>query len=302
MRKIVLGTRGSKLALVQTKLVADAVREKFPDLDIETKTITTKGDVNTSPIPLDTVGKAWFTGEIEEELMTKKIDIAVHSLKDVPPDTSKGSIVLPVLRREDPRDVLVSKQNFTFEKLPQGAIVGTDSSRRKAQLLAKRPDLRVQSIRGNIDTRLRKLREEEYDAIVIAAAGLARLSLLDVVTEYFEIDAFVPAPGQGTLAAQARARTTQKFLRFSRLCKTSQRSPQRKRSARSWTRSAAAAKAQRAHARVSKGIRSRFLACSRTTTARTCVSAARREIRTKLSKLGNDWQSVCSRRRHEKGV
>jgi len=205
MQKVVLGTRGSKLALVQTALVMDALKKAAPELQFGTKVITTKGDVNSSPIPLDTVGKAWFTGEIEEELMTKKIDVAVHSLKDVPPDITAGSIVVPVMRREDPRDVLVSKENLMLEKLPQGAIVGTDSSRRKAQLLAKRPDLRVVSIRGNVDTRLRKLREENYDAIVIAAAGLARLSLLDVVTEYFEIDTFVPAPGQGVLAAQARA-------------------------------------------------------------------------------------------------
>jgi hydroxymethylbilane synthase len=205
MRKIVLGTRGSKLALIQTALVADALKKAAPELEIETKIITTKGDVNSSPIPLDTVGKAWFTGEIEQELMSKTIDIAVHSLKDVPPDTEAGSIVLPVLQRADPRDVLVSKENLAFEKLRQGAIVGTDSSRRKAQLLAKRPDLCVISIRGNVDTRLRKLREENYDAIVIAAAGLARLSLSDVVTEYFDIQTFVPAPGQGVLAAQVRA-------------------------------------------------------------------------------------------------
>jgi hydroxymethylbilane synthase len=204
MRTIVLGTRGSKLALIQTNLVAEALKKAAPELEFDTKIITTKGDVNSSPIPLDTVGKAWFTSEIEEELMTKQIDIAVHSLKDVPPDTQKDSVVLPVLKREDSRDVLVSKEGLVLEKLLQGATIGTDSSRRRAQLLAKRPDLRVISIRGNVDTRLRKLREENYDAIVIAAAGLARLSLLDVVTEFFDIGTFVPAPGQGTLATQAR--------------------------------------------------------------------------------------------------
>jgi hydroxymethylbilane synthase len=205
MRKIVLGTRGSKLALIQTDLVAEALRKVAPGLDIATKTITTKGDTNQSPIPLDTIGKSWFTDEIEQELMEKRIDIAVHSLKDVPPETRKGSLVMPVLKREDPRDVLVSKEKLTLEKLPQGAIIGTDSTRRRAQLLAKRPDVRVISIRGNVDTRLRKLREENYDAIVIASAGLARLSLLEVVTEYFDIGTFVPAPGQGVLAAQIRA-------------------------------------------------------------------------------------------------
>jgi hydroxymethylbilane synthase len=205
MRNIGLGTRGSKLALIQTNLVADALRKASPGLVIEVKTITTKGDTDQSPIPLDTVGKSWFTDEIEQELMEKRIDIAVHSLKDVPPETREGSLVMPVLRREDPRDVLVSKEALTLDKLPQGAVVGTDSTRRRVQLLAKRPDLRVMSIRGNVDTRLRKLREENYDAIVIAAAGLARLSLLDVVTEFFDVETFVPAPGQGVLAAQIRA-------------------------------------------------------------------------------------------------
>jgi hydroxymethylbilane synthase len=209
MRKIVLGTRGSRLALIQTKLLEDALQEKFPDIQIETKTITTKGDVNTAPIPLDTIGKSWFTGEIEQELAAGGIDIAVHSLKDVSSDAREDSVILPVLKREDPRDVLVSKENLRFADLPPGAILGTDSSRRKAQILARRPDLRVESIRGNIDTRLRKLREENYDAIVIAAAGLIRLSLPDVITEYFEIETFVPAPGQGVLAAQARAADTE---------------------------------------------------------------------------------------------
>lgn len=209
MRKIVLGTRGSKLALIQTKLVEAALKEKFPELETETKIITTKGDVNTAPIPLDTIGKSWFTGEIEQELSAGGIDIAVHSLKDVSSDVREDSVILPVLKREDPRDVLVSKAGLTFEGLPSGAILGTDSSRRKAQILAKRPDLRVESIRGNIDTRLRKLREENYDAIVIAAAGLIRLSLSDVITQYLEIESFVPAPGQGVLAAQARASDTE---------------------------------------------------------------------------------------------
>lgn len=208
MRNIVLGTRGSKLALVQTGLVEDALRESFPDVRTETKVITTRGDVNVSPIPLDTVGKAWFTAEIEDELAAKTIDIAVHSLKDVPPDIYEGSLLLPVLKREDPRDVLVSKHGSALSQLPQGAVVGTDSLRRRAQLLANRPDLRVVSIRGNIDTRLRKLREENYDAIVIAAAGLARLSLLGEVTEFFDARTFVPAPGQGVLAAQVRADDT----------------------------------------------------------------------------------------------
>jgi hydroxymethylbilane synthase len=207
--RIVIGTRGSKLALVQTDIVKDALQKLLPGISIETKIITTKGDTNSSPIPLDTIGKAWFTAEIEHALAHGDIDIAVHSLKDVPPEIVRGTIIMPVLRREDPRDVFISKDGLLLAGLKQGAVVGTDSSRRRAQLLALRPDIQIQSIRGNVDTRLRKLREEHYDAIVIAAAGLARLSMLDVVTEYFEAEQFIPAPGQGVLAAQVRSHDTE---------------------------------------------------------------------------------------------
>ena len=203
-QKLTIGTRGSKLSLTQTRLIPDALMILYPELAIETSVITTKGDTNQSPIPLDTIGKAWFTGEIEEALMRGDIDIAVHSLKDVPPEIVAGSIIIPVLKREDPRDVLISKDGSAFIGLKEGAVIGTDSSRRRAQLLAMRPDLVVKSIRGNVDTRLRKLAEEDYDAIVIAAAGLARLGMLDVVTEFFDAKEFIPAPGQGVLAAQVR--------------------------------------------------------------------------------------------------
>jgi hydroxymethylbilane synthase len=203
--KLTIGTRGSKLALVQTDIVIEALKELLPDLLIETKIITTKGDTNQAPIPLDTIGKAWFTAEIEEALMRGDIDLAIHSLKDVPPEIVTGTVVMPILERADPRDVLISKDGSSLENLRQGAIIGTDSSRRRAQLLAIRPDLVVRSIRGNVDTRLRKLREEHYDAIVIAAAGLARLGLLSVVTQFFPTERFVPAPGQGVLAAQVRS-------------------------------------------------------------------------------------------------
>jgi hydroxymethylbilane synthase len=203
--KLIIGTRGSKLALIQTKLIPDTLIAISPSLSVETKIITTKGDTNQSPIPLDTIGKSWFTAEIEDTLIKGEIDIAVHSLKDVPPEIVSGSIVMPVLTRADPRDVLISNNGSTLLNLKQGAVVGTDSSRRRAQLLHLRPDIQVQSIRGNVDTRLRKLREEHYDAIVIAAAGLARLGMLDVITEYFESEKFIPAPGQGVLAAQVRS-------------------------------------------------------------------------------------------------
>jgi hydroxymethylbilane synthase len=201
---LVIGTRGSKLALIQTQLVADALYQRHPGLKVETKIITTKGDTNQSPIPLDTVGKAWFTAEIEQALQSGVIDIAAHSLKDLPPESGAGLMSLPVLERADPRDVLVSKSGHKLGELPAGAIVGTDSLRRKAGLLLARPDLRVESVRGNVQTRLLKLREQHYDAIVLAAAGLERLDQLDIVTEYLDPAHFVPAVCQGVLAAEVR--------------------------------------------------------------------------------------------------
>jgi hydroxymethylbilane synthase len=202
---LVIGTRGSKLALIQTNLVADALKTNDPSLQVEARVIQTKGDVNQAPIPLDTIGKNWFTAEIEQALLKNEIDIAVHSLKDMAPEIPEGLIVLPVLKRADAREAFISKTGKKLMDLPQGAIVGTDSLRRKAQLLHVRPDFTVTSVRGNVDTRLRKLREENYDAIVIAVAGLQRLGLSDVITEILDPEIFVPSPGQGVLAAQIRA-------------------------------------------------------------------------------------------------
>jgi hydroxymethylbilane synthase len=198
--RLTIGTRGSKLALIQTELVAAALKQAHPRLEVGIKIIATKGDTNQAPIPLDTVGKAWFTAEIEQALQSGDIDIAVHSLKDLPPELCPGLISLPVLERADPRDVLVSKAAVPLAALPRGAVVGTDSLRRKAALLLERPDLRVESVRGNVQTRLRKLHEQPYDAIVLAAAGLERLGDLTLVTEFLEPSRFVPAIGQGVLA------------------------------------------------------------------------------------------------------
>lgn len=204
VQNIIIGTRGSKLALIQTNLVAAALKTKNPYLGIEIKTITTKGDKNMAPIPLDTIGKAWFTAEIERALQDGTIDLAVHSLKDLPPETPDGLAVAAVLERSDPRDVLVAKTAKRVGDLRQGAIIGTDSLRRKAALLRQRPDLIVKSLRGNVETRLKKLDEEDYDAIVLAAAGLQRLDKAGVVTEFLDPAVFVPAIGQGVLAVEAR--------------------------------------------------------------------------------------------------
>jgi len=204
MKPIILGTRGSTLALAQTQLLINALTQKYPEVAMEARVIVTKGDLNQSPIPLDTVGKDWFTAEIEAALLKGDIDIAVHSLKDLTPQISEGLVTLPVLERGDARDVLISKSGAGLDDLPHGAVIGTDSVRRKILLLERRPDLVVKSIRGNVDTRLKKLHDEPYDAIVLAAAGLERVGMINVVTEFFDPAIFIPAIGQGILAAQVR--------------------------------------------------------------------------------------------------
>jgi hydroxymethylbilane synthase len=199
-----IGTRGSALALVQTKLVSDALTQTNPGLTIENIIIKTEGDINLAPIPLDTVGKAWFTSEIDQALADRRIDLAAHSLKDLPLTPANGLAMTVALKREDPRDVLISRVGQTLAELPHGAVVGTDSTRRRAQLLHRRPDLKVTSLRGNVQTRLRKLHDEDYDAIVLAAAGLARLGQLEAVTEFLDPTGFIPAIGQGALAVEVR--------------------------------------------------------------------------------------------------
>jgi hydroxymethylbilane synthase len=205
-QRLIIGTRGSQMALVQSKQVADKLTAQTPGLEVSLQVITTKGDTNDAPIPLDTVGKAWFTKEIEQALLDGHIDLAVHSLKDVPPEIPSGLTILPVLPRDDPRDALVSKagKSLTLSKLLKGAVVGTDSLRRKTQLLRIRPDLIVRSVRGNANTRLEKLDSGRYDALVMAAAGLQRIGQENRITEFLKPDAFVPAIGQGTLAAEVR--------------------------------------------------------------------------------------------------
>jgi hydroxymethylbilane synthase len=201
---LVIGTRGSTLALAQTQLVIDALKQHYPEVEIRSKIIVTKGDLNQSPIPLDTIGKSWFTAEIEDALLKGEIDIAAHSMKDLPPEIPEGIITMPVLKRGDPRDVLISKSGASFNELPKGTIIGTDSIRRKVLLLDQRPDLVVKSIRGNVDTRIKKLHDEPYDAIILAAAGLERVGMIGLVTEFLDPLIIIPAIGQGILAAQAR--------------------------------------------------------------------------------------------------
>lgn len=204
-RAIRIGTRGSALALKQTQIVGDALRHINPALAIETRVIQTQGDLNQAPIPLDIVGKGWFTKEIESELLDGSIDIAVHSLKDMAETMPEGLKIGAYLAREDARDVLITKDKSPINTLRPGAIIGTDSIRRQIQMQALRPVVMIKSIRGNVLSRLEKLKSQEYDAIILAAAGLNRLGLEHIITHYFTAEDMTPAPGQGTLAVQMRS-------------------------------------------------------------------------------------------------
>jgi hydroxymethylbilane synthase len=200
-----IGTRGSALALIQADIAAAALRAAAPDISFEIHIIETHGDTNQDPIPLDTVGKGWFTKEIEQALLSNEIDLAVHSLKDVAEDMPPGLSLGAYLPREDARDALVSRNGETLPQLKSGAIVGTDSARRKVQILSLRPDLRVESMRGNVLTRLDKITSGEYDAAILAAAGLKRLDLENRISHFFSPEEITPSPGQGILALQSRA-------------------------------------------------------------------------------------------------
>lgn len=204
---ITFGTRGSALARRQTETVAQLLRENFPQLTIETTIFTTRGDKELSkPLP-EIGGKGLFTAELESALRSHEIDLAVHSLKDLPTDDPRGLTIGAVLPRENPADVLVSRDNFTLDTLPQNAVVGTSSHRRAAQLLAHRPDLKIISLRGNVDTRIRKALDPngEYTAIILAAAGLNRMDLSAHITQIIPTEIMLPAPGQGAVAVQCRA-------------------------------------------------------------------------------------------------
>lgn len=202
---VTIGTRSSKLALVQTHMIRDALLAAHPDLSIAVEHITTKGDVILDR-PLSAIGdKGLFVTEIEEALRQGRIDLAVHSAKDLPSELTPDMAIAAFPRRVDPRDALVSRAGLRLAELPAGALVGTSSLRRGCQLRRARPDLRIEDLRGNVDTRLRKLREGQYDAIVLAAAGLERLGLADQVTEYLDPSVMLPAVSQGILAIEVRA-------------------------------------------------------------------------------------------------
>lgn len=201
---LVIGTRGSTLALWQAEWVQARLRESAPGLSVTLRRIKTSGD-KILDVPLAKLGgKGLFVKEIEEALLRREIDVAVHSMKDVPTALPDGLALLCVPKREDPRDALLSRAGTAFRDLPSGAKVGTSSLRRQAQLLHLRRDVTITMLRGNLDTRLRKLKEGEFDAIVLAAAGLRRLGWTEAVTEYLSPDTCVPAIGQGVLAIEGR--------------------------------------------------------------------------------------------------
>jgi hydroxymethylbilane synthase len=202
---ITIGTRASKLALVQAEIVRAALIQANPGLQVGLEHITTQGDTNQHS-PLSRIGgNGLFVTQIEAALRAGQVDLAVHSAKDLPSSLPPDMALAAFLPRADPRDVLVSREGAWLAELPAGARVGTSSPRRTWLLRALRPDLEIVDIRGNVDTRLRKLREGQYEAIVLAAAGLERLNLLDCVTEWFDPQIMVPAVAQGALAVEVRS-------------------------------------------------------------------------------------------------
>lgn len=243
-----VGTRGSKLALVQTNYVIDRLKEAYPEDEFESVVIKTTGDIQADR-QLDKIGsKGIFVKEIEEELADGRIQLAVHSLKDMPEEPEAGLTFAKAWKREDSRDVLVLKNAKTLDELPLGAVIGTGSKRRKYQLLKLRPDLKVVGIRGNIDTRLWKLYEGEpvcegeaalsagaektvddtskdelgtnrliLDGIVIAAAGITRIGRAEEISQYMSVDEIIPAPAQGTLALELRADNTELLAKLNAL-------------------------------------------------------------------------------------
>jgi len=204
-KHVVIGSRGSILALAQANLVKNSLEANYPDLTFEIKEIVTSGDkdLKSNWENSNASLKNFFTKEIEQELLDEQIDIAVHSMKDMPAVSPKGLICGAIPDREDARDVLVTKGDFLVT-LPKGAKVGTSSLRRAMNLKAVRPDFEIKHLRGNIHTRLNKLETEDYDAIVLAAAGLKRVGLTDKISEYLNGEVFPPAPAQGVLYIQCR--------------------------------------------------------------------------------------------------
>ena len=221
--KIIIGTRGSKLALWQAEYIAECLRTMNPGVVVELKHIVTTGD-KILDVPLAQIGgKGLFTKELEVAMLSGEIDLAVHSLKDMPTELPAGLTLAATTTRMDPHDAFVSQKYGSLADLPQGAVVGTSSLRRKAQLLRLRPDLNIVSLRGNLDTRLRKLDEGQFDAIVLAAAGLRRLGWGERITALLSPEDCLPAVGQGVLAIETRSADAEILAAVARLDDTEAR-------------------------------------------------------------------------------
>jgi hydroxymethylbilane synthase len=203
-KEIRIGTRASALALWQAEWVKSELEKKYPGMTVSLTKIKTTGD-KILDVPLAQVGgKGLFVKEIEEAMLAHEIDIAVHSMKDVPTMFPDGLHLSCITKREDARDALLTRNNMKFKDLPQGATIGTSSLRRQAQLMSVRPDFKIAQLRGNVDTRLRKLKEGQFDAIILAAAGVRRLGLAENVSEYIDPSISLPAIGQGALGIECR--------------------------------------------------------------------------------------------------
>ncbi|WP_408954924.1 hydroxymethylbilane synthase [Natroniella sp. ANB-PHB2] len=209
MEQIIIGTRKSQLAVAQSQLMADQLQQKFPDYQFKLKKITTKGDRILDKPLAEIGGKGLFIKEIEIALLNGEIDLAIHSLKDMPAELPNELEILSIPERANPLDALISKDDLDIDHLPEGAKIGTGSLRRRAQLLNYRSDLEIVPIRGNIDTRLKKLESQDLDGIILAAAGLERMGWEDKISSCLSDEISIPAVGQGALAIEVRANDQQ---------------------------------------------------------------------------------------------
>lgn len=205
MKKLIAGSRGSTLALKQTQIVIDALQQRYPELDVPLRIITTKGD-HLQDTPLAKIGgKGLFTKELEQSLFEYAIDFAVHSLKDLPVELPEGLTLAAYMPRETPNDALISKEGKPLHELPSHAIVATGSLRRKLQLLKQRSDLQIVGVRGNLETRVRKFHKNKWDGLVLAYAGLHRLGRAELISQILPEEIIYPAVGQGIIAVECRA-------------------------------------------------------------------------------------------------
>ena len=204
MNTINIGTRGSKLAIHQTKIVLKKISELYPNIKLNTKVIKTKGDILLDQDLTKVLDKGFFTSEIQDALYANEIDLAVHSLKDLPTTISEKSKIVAILKREDHRDVFVSNHKTPLNYFDNYKKIGTSSLRRKSQLLSINKNLKILPIRGNVDTRIQKMLDGNYDGLVMAAAGVKRLGLEKHITEFFDLDTMLTAPGQGAIAIEIR--------------------------------------------------------------------------------------------------